>query len=199
LGLLATELKAEAVASWPGPLRSVDLEPVGAQLEAMETELREELQRQGAAPDSVSVGRLLDLRYLGQSFELRVAWAGPDAAEIERMFHVLHKKLYGFSVPAEPVELVALRVTALGSVGPPPRLELGAATGPVVSVGNRALITSDPARREKAELIERDTLAAGHQLEGPALVFDADATTYLPPGWLLNVESGANLVLERTA
>jgi hypothetical protein len=30
-------------------------------------------------------------------------------------------------------------------------------------------------------------------------VFDADATTYLPPGWLLNVESGANLVLERTA
>jgi N-methylhydantoinase A len=114
------------------------------------------------------------------------------------MFHVLHKKLYGFSVPTEPVELVALRVTALGSVGPPPRIDIAAATGPVVSAGRRALITNNPAHRETADLIERESLAAGHQLDGPALVFDADATTYLPPAWRLHVEADANLVLEQT-
>ena len=197
LGLLATELKAEAVTSWPGPLRSVDLTPIEGQLDAMESVLREELTRQGAAAPSISVVRLLDLRYLGQSFELRVSWPGPDAERIEQLFHVLHNKLYGFAVPTEPVELVALRVTALGSVGPPPRVELGAATGPIISVGERPLITDDPGRRERAALIEREALAAGHQLEGPALVFDADATTYLPRAWQLRVERDANLVLER--
>jgi N-methylhydantoinase A len=197
LGLLATELKAEAVTSWPGPLRSVDLTPIEGQLDAMESALREELTRQGAAAPSISVVRLLDLRYLGQSFELRVSWPGPDAERIEQLFHVLHNKLYGFAVRTEPVELVALRVTALGSVGPPPRVELGAATGPIISVGERPLITDDPGRRERAALIEREALAAGHQLEGPALVFDADATTYLPRAWQLRVERDANLVLER--
>jgi N-methylhydantoinase A len=163
----------------------------------MESELRGELGRQGAAPESMSVSRLLDLRYLGQSFELRATWPGPDVEEIERMFHVLHTKLYGFAVSTEAVELVALRVSALGSVGPPPRIELGAATGPIVAVGSRELITADRKRNEEAALIERSALAAGHRLDGPALVFDADATTYLPPAWRLETDAGANLVLSR--
>jgi N-methylhydantoinase A len=197
LGLLATELKSEAVVSWPGPLARVDLSPLGARLDEMEAGLREELSRQGAAPGSISAHKLLDVRYLGQSYELRLPWEGPDRARIEQMFHVLHKRHYGFAVPSEPVELVALRVTALGGVGRPPRLELPTATSPVHALGQRQLISDDAARRSEAALIDRAALAAGHTIEGVALVFDADATTYVPPGWALRVERDGNLVLER--
>jgi N-methylhydantoinase A len=196
-GLLATELKTEAVVSWPGPLASIDLSPLGARLDEMESELRDELSRQGAAAGSITAHKLLDLRYLGQSYELRLPWEGPDRAHVEQMFHVLHKRHYGFAVPSEPVELVALRVTALGGVGRPPRLELATATSPVRSLGQRQLITDDASHRAEAALIDRSALAAGHTIEGVALVFDADATTYVPPGWALAVERDGNLVLER--
>jgi N-methylhydantoinase A len=197
LGLLATELKAEAVVSWPGPLSDVDLSPLGGRLDELEGGLREQLARQGAAANSIAAHRLLDLRYLGQSHELRVPWESPDRGRIEHMFHVLHQRHYGFSVPSEPVELVALRVTALGSVGQPPRVELPTATSPVQALGERPLITDESGRRLPAALIDRSALAGGHALDGPALVFDADATTYMPPGWSLRVERDANLVLER--
>jgi N-methylhydantoinase A len=197
LGLLATDLKAEAVVSWPGPLSKLDLAPLGGRLEEMEASLRQELARQGAALDSITAQRLLDLRYLGQSFELRIPWPGPDAARLEQMFHVEHRRHYGFAVPAEPVELVALRVAALGGVGGPPRTQAPAAMGPVQAAGRRELITDQPDRRVEALLIERQALGAGHQVEGPALVFDADATTYLPPGWSLTVEPDGNLTAEK--
>src|SRR5439155_24086286 len=76
LGLLATDLKAEAVLSWPGTLAGLDLAPLGGRLDVMETELREELGRQGAAPGSLTASRLLDLRYLGQFHAPRIPWAG---------------------------------------------------------------------------------------------------------------------------
>jgi N-methylhydantoinase A len=196
LGLLVTELKAEAVASWPGPLSGVDLPPLGERLAQMESSLREELARQGAAPGTITAHRLLDLRYLGQSFELRIPWERPERSHIEQMFHVLHRRHYGFAVLTEPIELVALRVSALGGVGSPPVVQLAAAADPVEAAGRRRLITDDTGRRLEAPLVERSALYAGHVLEGPALVFDADATTYVPPRWSLRVERDANLTLE---
>src|SRR5205085_4974970 len=67
LGLLATELKAESVVSWPGPLAGLDLAPIAERLDDLEASLRTEVERQGAEPGSITAARLLDLRYLGQS------------------------------------------------------------------------------------------------------------------------------------
>ena len=199
LGLLATELKAESVVSWPGALADLDLAPIAERLDELESSLRSEVERQGAEPGSITAARLLDLRYLGQSFELRIPWPGPDADGIERMFHVEHRRHYGFAVATEPVELVALRVSALGSVGQPPRSVVSPAIGPVAILGKRNLITDDAASRIEASLVDRGDLYAGHKVEGPALIFDADATTYLPPGWTLVVESDGNLTASAAA
>ena len=196
LGLLVTELKVEAVVSWPGRLRELDERSVAGRLDALEADLREELGRQGVRErDRVQVARGLDLRYLGQSFELTVPWR--PGGEAERMFHVEHRRRYGFAVEEEAVELVALRATALGHVGEPPRLRLPAATGPAPVRARRAVVAGDPAAPVQAALCERGELAAGHRLEGAALVFEQDATTWSPPGWTLDVQEAGHLLLRR--
>ena len=71
----------------------------------------------------MSFVRKIDLRYVGQSFELTIP-AGDDLLE---RFHAEHDRTYGFSAPEEPVEVVSLRLTSVGTIAkPPPRpLEAG--------------------------------------------------------------------------
>lgn len=197
LGLLVTDLKVEAVVSWPGLLAELDQTSVGVRLDELEAELREELRRQGVREaERIEVTRALDLRYLGQSFELSVPWRDP--ADAERMFHGEHRRRYGFAAAEELIELVALRVTALGRVGQPPRLALPEASAPPAPLGSRAVVAADPAVPVRAALHDRGALAAGHRLLGPALIFEHDATTWLPPGWTLNVQPAGHLLLELT-
>jgi N-methylhydantoinase A/oxoprolinase/acetone carboxylase beta subunit len=46
-------------------------------------------------------------------------------------------------------------------------------------------------------LYDRDSLAPGACVDGPALVFQLDSTVYVAPGWSARVDGWRNLVLER--
>jgi N-methylhydantoinase A len=201
-GLLVTDLKLEAVRSWPALLAAAPLDEAGRILDGLAAELRTELAAQGLTdPARVEVVRLLDLRYLGQSHELRVPWrdGGEDAAALAERFHALHRQVYGFHVPGEPVEVVALRATALGRVLRPEEPRLAAAGGPPPQAGVRPLLADDPARPVAAAVYDRADLLWGHRLMGPALIHEPDATTYLPPGWRAAVDVRGDLLLERVS
>ena len=80
---------------------------------------------------TMSFQRQVDLRYVGQSYELTVPLpAGRlDADELARVagrFHREHDRAYGFSAPGEPVEIVTLRLTAIGAIAKPRLRELAA-------------------------------------------------------------------------
>jgi N-methylhydantoinase A len=196
-GLLATDLKVEAVVSWPMPLAAADLAAVDARLVELEATLRRRLEAQGVRdPGRVEVLRALDLRYLGQSFELPIPFAAGEAA-LADAFHAAHHHRYGFAAPDEPVELVALRVTALGRLTRPRRPRLPQAAGRPQPVDRRrVMLASGPERWVEAPVFERGGLGAGHRLEGPALIVEPEATTYVPPRWAVRVEPTAHLVAD---
>ena len=69
------------------------------------------------AADAIEFTRQIDMRYVGQSYELTIPTpgrfeAGSVAQLIER-FHAEHDRSYGFSAPTEPAECVSLRLTAV--------------------------------------------------------------------------------------
>ena len=81
--------------------------------------------------------RQLDLRYVGQSYELAVEVddAGFPPEEVRRLggrFHEEHERAYGFKAPQEPVETVTIRLSAVGEISRPElrRLEADAGAGP---------------------------------------------------------------------
>ena len=111
-----------------------------------------------------------DLRYRGQAFELTVD--GPedaDAAALRAAFEGAHEERYGYTDPEAELELVNVRVAAVGERRPP------AVTAPA----------------------EVGTLAPGDRVPGPAVCRLPETTVVVPPGWHGTVDPHGTLVLER--
>ena len=122
-GLLATDLKRDAAVTVMRRLAELDPAEMESTFAGLEATAAEELALEGVAREAIEFVRQLDLRYVGQSFELTVP-AGDDLAG---RFHAEHDRAYGFAAPAEPVECVSLRLTSVGRIAKPPlrRLDPG--------------------------------------------------------------------------
>lgn len=138
------------------------------------------MRSEGAEAEALASRRWVDARYRGQSFELRVPGEGWREG-----FHRLHEERYGYRRDDTPVEAVTLRVV-VSSPGPPlePRRPEGAEGPPPLEP---ASIYVDGAWREGAR-VGRGELRPGHELQGPLLVTEYSSTTWVPPGWTLEVD-----------
>jgi N-methylhydantoinase A len=135
-----------------------------------------------------------DLRHRGQSFELTVP-AG-DLAGLRDAFHDEHERRYGYRMPEEPVELVALRVVATVPVERPPlREEPAPASGR--APGSRSVFL-DGGWRE-APVWSRADLGPGSELSGPGIVELPEATCLVAAGWDGRVDGAGTLILERAS
>jgi len=135
----------------------------------------------------------LDLRYEGQSYTLRVPWMG--AAKSRDAFHQAHRDMYGHALDIS-VELVNLRV-GLGAAAHPPDLPPGRiADGGVPAPSGTTQVVGEP---RPVPVYERRQLCVGHRLQGPAVVIEPVATTWIASGWRLEVDAVGNLLLHHGA
>jgi N-methylhydantoinase A len=161
-----------------------------------------EMAAEGHSRDALSWHYSLDCRYLGQSHELNVPYKpGLDAQAIVSAFQDVHERRYGYSRPEATVELVTLR---LAVVAPVTLLEMPSQSAASTStrtagnaqIGEKAVWFGDDFVPTK--LYERSRLDPGHRLTGPAVIFQYDTTTLLPPGWQAAVDPRDNLILTRS-
>ena len=148
----------------------------------------------------------LDMRYVGQNFELSVpldvAMLGnlepPEASvQLRARFFAAHELHYGYHNPDDPVEIVNYRLTARGRFSPPPARPVSAmpASGLPTPIGTRQVyFTADVA--VDTPVFDRATLALGHTIPGPAVIEQLDATTLLYPGDTMRVDQAGNLLIE---
>jgi N-methylhydantoinase A len=153
----------------------------------LEREARELL---GGVP-AVTIGRSADIRYVGQSWELTVAWSG-DTDPVPS-FEAAHARVYGYARPGAPVEVVNLRVRAEGArrVGIPP------APPPSRARPSACTTVLDDRTAIRVPLYRRDALFPGETIAGPAVISQVDATTFVAPGWSGRVGAWGDLWLER--
>jgi len=150
-----------------------------------------DLANEGFASGKTRLIRQLDVRYAGQSYELTV----PFAAGYRRDFHKLHLKRYGYADDRRPVEVVNLRLKAIGLTEKPrlPEVEGGSAEASPALIDWRPMLFDG--RTFKAAVYAREKLAAGNTIPGPALVLGYDSTAVVPPGWTGRVDRHGNLLL----
>jgi N-methylhydantoinase A/oxoprolinase/acetone carboxylase beta subunit len=114
-------------------------------------------------------------------------------------FHAEHRRLYTYDLRSAPIELVTLRVTAVGSL---PRR--AAMSLPVAGHDLRAAVTGRRpvyfrgAGALDAPCYAREALAPGMSFEGPAIIEQSDSTPLVAPGFRARVDDAHNLILERS-
>ncbi|MCC7104201.1 MAG: hydantoinase/oxoprolinase family protein [Chloroflexi bacterium] len=198
LGSLLADLRADFV-------RTVYAEYAPSllpRLESVYAELEAEAQRWLFEEREIAVDRRTvrwaDVRYLGQSFEVRVTLEPTDGpADLPDRFHARHQAIYGYSDPTGPVEIIDVRVTAIGTTVKPARLAPAELHGmpPRQPTHPREVLIGE--RRVQASVHRRHELRQGQTIDGPALVVQYDTTVFAPPGWRLEVDEWQNLVGRR--
>lgn len=156
-----------------------------------------DLQHEGFAVEHIRLERFLDIRYMGQSYELTVPFTKQLTDAIDH-FHTLHEQRSGYSDLTRPVQIVSVRLRGYGQTPHPEMAPAAQATHmPVAEKQTICFAGSTGVEKQMASLYRREHLQAGSSLTGPALVTQYDTTTVIPPTWQGYINEAGNLILEQ--
>jgi len=198
-GMLAAEAVHEFVRPLLAPLATVAASAVAAALDGMAAEGRAALAGEGYDAAAVQLRFAADVRYLGQSSQLTVPLpAGPwDAPALHVAFERLYGETFGYVATGEPVELVNLRLSAIGTAAT--RLDFGAldldARALAGESGERMVTFARGAPRVPTRLVPRAAVAAG-PVAGPAIIESYDTTIVVPPGCTARAAGSGCIAIE---
>jgi N-methylhydantoinase A len=188
LGLLLSDVRHDYVVSDLRSLDDISPADVNATFARMRADAERELIAEGFSADVLTYEYDLDMRYVGQGYDLtvRVRDVPLDADGLRRVradFDQQHLALTGHAAPDAVAEIVNYRVTGVALV---PKADLAApfaARGSVADAyaGEREAYF-DATAPVATKLYERAKLPFGATIDGPAILVQADSTTVVPPG-----------------
>jgi len=185
LGMLATRPGRQLSHTMIILLQNVREDQLLDAFEALRLKGRYALLAEGIPTTELEAFYSLDLRYQGQSNALNIKWS--KLQDCEEAFHYLHEKRYGHRLQI-PVELVNVRVNV---VAKKPAFKL-------------RLKMPDKGRSEQGQTADgvpiyvRDHLQAGNGIDGPAIIVEPVATTWLAEGWHCQMDKAGNLLLNKS-
>jgi N-methylhydantoinase A len=204
LGLLWADLRADFSKTARKNLNAENAAAVQAMLDHLDAEARQWL-----ANEKVPVGRRLlarsaDMRYPLQNYEINVALpSGPiDAGWLKRAadaFHAAHQRLYSYCDRGEQVQIVNLRVAAVGQTEhvKPRLIERGPASPKTAQKSERHVRFQESAALQTCPIYERERLLAGNVVSGPAVIEQADSTILVPLSFHALIDPHGRLIMTR--
>jgi len=144
--------------------------------------------REDGGEARIEVRRTADVRYVGQSNALNLDWHGLD--QLAQAFHQKHKDSYGHDLDID-IELVNVRVRITRQHH---SFELPAWQA---SQEPDEHVMDIPGFDVPVPVINRDGLAVGQKITGPALITETSSTTWLSADWCAVVDRLGNLMLRR--
>ncbi len=184
-GMLNTDIKYDFFRSYPVSLDRLDLDELRSILEELATQGRDKLHDQGMPSDALEIQYSADMRYLDQIYEVTVPMPDPtlpDSEFIARLtanFHSRYQELYSYNQQDQEVRLVTLRVAAVGKLPRIAQLDQTPAGGAADPVASRRIYLGE---WQDAPTYAADTLPAGAEIDGPAILESEFTTILVWPG-----------------
>jgi N-methylhydantoinase A len=204
LGMLECDIRLDTLKTWHAVLPGIDLAEFNEVIAQAEKQALAELLQEGVERVRASLVRHLDMRYVGQHHEVSVEI--PSACVIEEKhlpviaeaFHKAHEKLYTYSMPENPMEIMNLRITAVGAVDKTGLFERrpGKADPSKARKGGRQAYFEDSGGMVEVPVFDRDLLSPGNRIPGPAIIEERITTIVVHPGWDALVDGFENVVME---
>ena len=199
LGLVASDLKRDFSRTLYADLDSVAPGRIADVLAGMAAEGTRFLDSANVPPPRRALLRLADVRYRRQAYELTVPIADgavtpATLAALAASFHAKHAQTYGHANRAEPVQLVNLRLTALGRL---PGLTLTQRGDAAAARQHSRDVWFAETGFVATPVHWRDGLLPGASIVGPAIIEAVDSTTVVPPAWQATVDERGYIMLSR--
>jgi N-methylhydantoinase A len=201
LGLIGSDLKRDYVRTVYVTTATADPHTLEAAFAALEHHGTAMLDRAGVEPRHRRFERVVDARYERQSYELAIPVPQDvlDAAalrEIAESFHGRHRRTYGHDNRGEPVQIVNVRVTAIGAI-PPLAIRDRTETSAEHAVKSDREIWFHDTGAVGAKVFDRRRMPAGLRVAGPAVIEALESTILVPPGWQARMDDEGFVVLTR--
>ncbi len=199
LGLVASDLKRDFSRTLYADLDSVDPGRIADVLSGMEAEGLRFLDAANVPQPRRALLRLADVRYRRQAYELTVpvtdgAITRATLQALAASFHTKHEQTYGHANRAEPVQLVNLRLTALGRL---PGLTLTQRSNAAAARQHSRNVWFAETGFVATPVHWRDGLLPGVRIAGPAIIEALDSTAVIPPGWQAATDERGYIRLSR--
>jgi len=194
-GILYSDLVQDLARSRVLPATPASLPAIAALVDELRAEAAARLAADGVAQDAQRLEVGADMRYHGQAFELLVPW--PEALDLPALtarFHAMHQQRFSYSDPAEAVEIVTLRITAIGHLPKPDAADAAPVARPALKGSRR--VFEDGAWRD-VPVWDRDALPPEDRITGPAIVEEAFATHWIGRGWTAATGAAGALIASR--
>ena len=199
LGILQADVAKEL--SQTVLLPADELRKKSQQVPTLVKRLEQHAQRvlvaEGFARDKMRFQHSLDMRYLGQAYELNIPVGSliSIGRDVILAFHRAHEMRYGYHHENKKVEIVNVRCRATGITDRPPRYKVAPRSRTVPLLPEQTMELTFYDRTRKTTLYRRDNLRAGDVFSGPAIVAEYSATTLIPPDWKVCVDNYGQLLL----
>ncbi|MGW0588494.1 hydantoinase/oxoprolinase family protein [Streptosporangium sp. NPDC002607] len=169
-------------------------------------------QRRADATGDIVVTTYVSCRYVGQNYEQEIRTyrghldrsyesllpASPDDPDLDRrlveMFHASHARVYGYDLPEQAVQSVYVGATALLSGGEV-RFVPYTRTTQNPRISTRRVQVGEGVWADTV-VVDREELQPGYTLNGPAIVEEPNSTTFVPPGYRMEVDGTYCLIIE---
>jgi N-methylhydantoinase A len=171
---------------------STSIPELTAHLKVLAEQGFREILLESVPADLISIQRFLDMRYRGQSYELIVPFSNSLYAD----FHLKHLQEYGYANSSASVEIVNLRVRAIGQTTPPPFMSRpfqGISPSAAYIETRSVIFTGEPI---VTPIFQAELLVPGNQIVGPAVIVRSDTTILIGPPDHANVDGYGNLQIE---
>lgn len=197
-GLLVSDFKRDFTRSRLRRLTALTVADVRKDVDDLRSRAADEFASYGLTKDELRYETWLDLRYEGQGFELPIPIAdshlsGGDLSLVRELFNATHLARYGHNFPEHEVVLVSYRVTVSAS-----REASYIHTEPARPTERRSGRVFFDGSWHTCAFRFRHELGSGDALNGPAVVSEDTATTFIPRGWAVRVDAIGNLVIDRS-
>ncbi len=202
LGCVIADMRHDFVHTVNRPLAGIDLAALMARIDAVTKDGRDLLAASGVRLDSVRAEIELDMSYIGQTHTVPVPIDIPASralteAAIMQAFEAAYRATFGRLLEGIPVRVLTLRAAIIGAR---PKLDLavlrpGAGSHAAARTGSRPVWFDG--RWHDAAIYDRLALPCGAVIDGPAILEQPDATTWIDPDLKGTVDDLGNLVLTR--
>jgi N-methylhydantoinase A len=202
-GLLAVDWRTDHIVTKVMHEETIDLADVAARYAVLERDATATLMRDGIEASRIRLVREADVRYAGQSMEVRVTAPGGavDAGFLAGLigaFNAAHHKTFGYNYAGQQrIELVNLCVSGFGLIERPQMPKLAARTGDPAPKSERPVYFG--AQYLDTPIFERASLPPGGRVNGPAVVEEFGSTTVVFPGQYVEVDPHGILVIRPRA